>query len=59
MLLLQHAPLQISLALIRLNANQHEEPVPEFVRFNKKIVSLIDIQIFIPDWLELQWSKVT
>ena len=58
MLLLQHVPLQISLALIWLNANQHEEPVPEYVRFNKKMVSLIDIQIFIPDWLELQWSKV-
>lgn len=58
MLLLLHAPLQISIALVRLDADRREEPVPEFERFNKKIVALSDLQGFIPDWLDLHWSKV-
>ena len=58
MLLLLHVPLQISIALVRLDADRREEPVPEFERFNKKIVALSDLQSFIPDWLDLHWSKV-
>ena len=58
MLLLHHVPLQISLALICPDADQREEPNPEFAQFNKKIVALSDLQSFIPDWLELHWSKV-
>lgn len=58
MLLLQHVPLQISLALIRLNSDEREEPDPAFAKFDKKIVTLSDLQTFIPDWLDLHWSKV-
>ena len=48
-------PLQISSALIRLNADQREGLDPAF---DKKIVALTDLQTFIPNWLELRWSKV-
>ena len=58
MFLLQHVPLQISLALVRLDDGQREEPNPEFVKFDKKIVALSDLQSFIPDWLDLHWRKV-
>lgn len=58
MLLLQHVPLQISLALIRPDDDQREQPNPEFAQFNRKVVALSDLQSFIPDWLELHWSKV-
>ncbi len=58
MLLLLHVPLQISIALIRLDADPREEPVPEFEKFDKKIVALSDLQSFIPDWLDLHWSKI-
>ena len=58
MLILHHVPLQISLSLIRLDSGQREEPNPEFAKFDKKIVTLTDLQALVPDWLELQWSKV-
>lgn len=58
MLLLHHVPLNISLALIRLDDDQREEPNSEFAQFNKKIVALSDLQSFIPDWLDLHWTKV-
>ena len=58
MLLLLHVPLQISIALVRLDDGQREEPNPEFVKFDKKIVALSDLQSFIPDWLDLHWRKV-
>ena len=58
MLLLQHVPLQISLALIRLDADKREAPHPEFDKFNKKIVALSDLQSLIPDWLDLHWTQV-
>ena len=59
MLLLHHVPLQISLTLIRLDADQREEPHPAFAKFVKKIVALSDLQTFIPDWLNLHWRKVS
>lgn len=58
MLLLLHVPLQISLALIRLDTEQRERPVPEFEKFDNNIVALSDLQSFIPDWLDLHWSKI-
>lgn len=58
MLLLQHVPLQISLTLIRLNADQREEPEEAFAKFDKKVVALTDLHTLIPDWLDLHWSKV-
>lgn len=58
MLLLLHVPLQISIALVRLDADRREGPVPEFERFDKKIVALSDLQSFIPDWLDLHWTKI-
>ena len=58
MLLLLHVPLQISIALVRLDADLREGPVPEFERFDKKIVALSDLQCFIPDWLDLHWTKI-
>lgn len=58
MLLLQHVPLQISLALIRLDADQSEGPRPELAKFNKKIVALSDLQSMILDWLDLHWTKI-
>ena len=54
-------PLQISSALIRLNADQREGFDPAFAKFDKfdkKIAALTGLQTFIPNWLELQWSKV-
>jgi hypothetical protein len=59
MLLLLHVSLQISITLVRQDADRREGAVPEFERFNKKIVALSDLQSFIPDWLDLHWSKVT
>ena len=58
MFLLQHVPLQISIALVRLDDDQREEPVPEFEKFDKKTVALSDLQSLIPDWLDLHWTKV-
>ena len=58
MLLLLHVPLQISIALVRLDADRREGPVPEFERLNKKTVALSDLQSFIPDWLDLHWTKL-
>ena len=54
-------PLQITSALIRLNADQREGFDPAFAKFDKfdkKIAALTGLQTFIPSWLELQWSKV-
>ena len=54
-------PLQISSALIRLNADQREGFDPAFAKFDKfdkKIAALTGLQTFIPNWLELEWSKV-
>ena len=58
MFLLLHVPLQISIALVRLDADRREGPVPEFERLNKKTVALSDLQSFIPDWLDLHWTKL-
>ena len=59
MLLLLHVPLQISIALIRLDTERRERSVSEFEKFDKKIVALSDLQSFIPDWLDLHWSKIS
>jgi len=58
MLLLQHVPLQISLALHRLDDDYSVCASPQFAKFNKKIVSLNDLQSLIPDWLDLHWTKL-
>lgn len=55
---LQHVQLQISLTLIPLGADKNEKPILEFSRFDKQIVSLSELQAFIPDWLDLHWTKV-
>ena len=51
-------PLQISSALIRLNADQRGGHDPAFAKFDKKIAALTGLQTFIPNWLELGRSKV-
>ena len=56
MLVLQHVQLQISLTLIPLDAGK-DEPVPQFAVLDKKTVTLKDAQIFIPDWLDLHWTR--
>ena len=58
MLVLQHWPLQIWLAISRQEAPLASQPVPEFAAFEKQTIALSAVQMFIPDWVDLQWSKV-
>lgn len=61
MLLLEHSQLQVSLMLVRLDADHDshlDKPINEFAAFNKKTLALSDIGAFIPDWLDLHWSRV-
>ena len=58
MLVLQHMRLQISLSLALLDTNEDEEPEAGFDRLDQQIISLKDVETFIPEWLELHWIKV-
>ena len=58
MLVLQHWPLQIWVAISQQGAPLGSQPVSEFTAFEKQTIALRDVKMFIPDWVDLQWRKV-
>ena len=58
MLVLQHWQLQIWVAISRHEVPLGSQPVPEFAAFDKRTIDLNDIHMFVPDWLDLHWTKV-